>query len=85
VGEVICKKESKKMLDYNEYKELKSVIGLIPILNDKGVEVSVSFTTKGNITVVLVDNKQFAWDSDTASQEIKDRFYKKVEELLENE
>jgi hypothetical protein len=73
------------VLDYNEYKELKSVIGLIPILNNKGVEVSVSFTTKGNITVVLVDNKQFAWDSDTASQETKDRFYKKVEELLENE
>jgi hypothetical protein len=71
------------MLDYNEYKELKSVIGLIPILNNKGVEVSVSFTTKGNITVVLVDNKQFAWDNNIISQETKDRFYKKVEELLE--
>lgn len=71
------------MLDYNEYKELKSVIGLIPIFNNKGVEISVSFTTKGNITVVLVDNKQFAWDSNIISQETKDRFYKKVEELLE--
>lgn len=73
------------MLDYNEYKELKSVIGLIPILNNKGVEISVSFTTKDNITVVLVDNKQFAWDNNIISQKTKDKFYKKVEELLEDE
>lgn len=73
------------MLDYNEFQELKSVIGLIPILNNKGVEVSVSFTTKGNITVVTVDNEQFAWDDNIVSQETKDRFYKKIEELLENE
>lgn len=73
------------MLDYNEYKELKSVIKLIPMLNSKGIEVSVSFTTKGNITVVLIDNKQFAWDNNIVSQETKDKFYKKIEELLENE
>jgi hypothetical protein len=73
------------MLDYNEYKELKSVIGLIPILNNKGVEVSVSFTTKDNITVINVDDEFFAWDNNVVSQGVKDRFYKKVEELLENE
>lgn len=71
------------MLNYNEFLEFQNVVKLIPILNKKGVDVSVSFTTKGNITVVFVDNKEFAWDSDTASQETKDRFYKKIEELLE--
>lgn len=73
------------MLDYNEYKELKSVIGLIPILNKKGVEVSVSFTTKDNITVINIDDEFFAWDNNVISQGVKDRFYKKVEELLEDE
>lgn len=73
------------MLDYNEYLEFQNVVKLIPILNSKGLEVSVSFTTKGNITVVLVDNKQFAWDNDIISQETKDKFYKKIEEILENE
>lgn len=73
------------MLDYNEYKELKSVIGLIPILNKKGVEVSVNFNTKGNITFIAIDGEFFVWDNNVISQKIKDRFYKKVEELLENE
>lgn len=73
------------MLDYNEYKELKSVIGLIPILNNKEVEVSVSFTTKDNITVINIDDEFFAWDNNVVSQGVKDRFYKKVEELLEND
>jgi hypothetical protein len=73
------------MLDYNEFLELKSVINLIPILNKKGVEVSVSFTTKDNITVINIDDEFFAWDNNVVSQGVKDRFYKKVEELLENE
>lgn len=55
------------------------------MLNSKGVDVTVNFTTKGNITVVFVDNKQFAWDNNIISQETKDKFYKKVEEILENE
>lgn len=71
------------MLDYNEYQELKSVIKLIPMLNSKGIEVSFSFTTKDNITVVNIDDEFFAWDNNVISQETKDRFYKKVEELLE--
>lgn len=73
------------MLNYNEFLEFQNVVKLIPILNSKGIDVTVNFTTKGNITVVLVDNKQFAWDNNIVSQETKDKFYKKVEEILENE
>jgi hypothetical protein len=73
------------MLDYNEYLELQNAIKLIPALNAEGIETSVSFDSKYSITVFFVDGECFSWNSDTASQETKDRFYKKVEELLENE
>lgn len=73
------------MLNYNEYLEFQNVIKLIPMLNSKGIDVSVSFTTKYNITVINIDDEFFAWDNNVVSQGVKDRFYKKVEELLENE
>ena len=73
------------MLNYNEYLELQNAIKLIPALNSKGIETSFSFDSKYSITVFFVNGEQFSWDSDTASQETKDRFYKKVEELLEDD
>ena len=71
------------MLNYNEFLELNNAIKLIPALNSKGIETSFSFDSKYSITVFFVDGEKFSWDSDTASQETKDRFYKKVEALLE--
>jgi hypothetical protein len=83
VGEVICNKESKKVLDYNEFLELQNAIKLIPALNAEGIETSFSFDSKYSITVFFVNGEQFSWDNNIISQETKDRFYKKVEELLE--
>lgn len=78
-------KKNQSMLNYNEYLEFQNVIKLIPMLNNKGIDVTVTFASKANITVVTVDDEPFAWDDNVASQETKDRFYKKVEELLEND
>ena len=73
------------MLDYNEYKEFQNVVKLIPMLNSKDVEITINFATRGNITFISIDGEFFCWDDNIISQGIKDRFYKKVEELLENE
>jgi hypothetical protein len=73
------------MLDHNEFLEFQNIVKLIPILNNKGVEVSVGFKTKGNITFIAIDGEFFVWDNNIISQETKDRFYKKIEEILENE
>jgi hypothetical protein len=56
------------------------------MLNSKGIDVTVTFASKGNITVFDIDNEHlFIWNGDIISQETKDRFYKKIEEILENE
>lgn len=73
------------MLNYNEFLELQNAIKLIPALSSKGIETSFSFDSKRNITVFFVNGELFSWNSDIVSQETKDKFYKKIEEILENE
>lgn len=73
------------MLNYNEFREFQSVVQLIPMLNSKGIEITINFATRGNITFISIDGEFFAWDDNIVSQETKDRFYNKIEELLEDE